>query len=92
MSGKRPNKDWRMHTILLGDTPRKRAWSVWGSAVHTGMFLYNLYPTKAEAESAAREFLTKGWGDYAMVRRVDLGPCRVVNVVTKDVSGRKRRK
>lgn len=72
-----PNKyksDWRMHTILCGDTDRKTAWGLWVTGAHVGLHLQDLYPSKSEAMSAARESIGKGWWDHVIVRKVTLGP------------------
>jgi hypothetical protein len=72
---KKYKADWRAHTVLLGDTDRTNTWGMWITSPHVGLHLNDLYPSKAEAMSAAREMLGKGWADYVVVRRVTLGPC-----------------
>jgi hypothetical protein len=67
--------DWRVHTIVSGDTDATTAWGLWTTSCHVGLHLSDLYPTEGEAMSAARESLGKGWADMVIVRRVALGPC-----------------
>jgi hypothetical protein len=67
--------DWRTHTVVPGDTDQARTWGLWWTGPHVGLHLSDLYPSKAEAMSAARKMLGKGWADHVVVRRVTLGPC-----------------
>lgn len=72
---KRFREDWRCHTtVSAADHTITEAWGVWLTGPHRGLTLEALYPDEAEAMSAAREALGKGWSDEAIVRRVTLGP------------------
>lgn len=71
---KKYKADWRCHTTVAGDTDRRTAWGMWQSGPHVGLHLSDLYPTRAEALSAAREMLGKQWADLVVVRKVTLGP------------------
>jgi hypothetical protein len=71
----KPNPDWRMHTIVCGDTDRKRVWGMWATGPHCGLHMSGMYPSKSEAMSAAREGITKGWWDRVIVREIHLGKC-----------------
>jgi hypothetical protein len=64
-----------MHTVVCGDTDRKRVWGMWVTGPHIGLHLSDLYPSKSEAMSAAREAITKEWWDHVIVREVTLGAC-----------------
>jgi hypothetical protein len=75
---KRYKDDWRPHTIALGDTERTTAWGLWLTGPHQALRLSDMYPSKSEALSAAREAVGKGWADHAVVRGLHLGPCTVV--------------
>jgi len=70
--------DWRVHTIVVGDTDRTTAWGLWLTAPHQALHLSDMYPSKSEALSAAREAVGKGWTDRAVVRGLHLGRCTVV--------------
>ena len=71
---KKYKADWRCHTTVAGDADRRIAWGMWRSGPHVGLHLSDLYPTRAEALSAARETLGKQWADLVVVRKVTLGP------------------
>ena len=77
--------DWRCHTVTTPDSPVSRAWGLWLSGPHRGLYLDALYPTKAEAISAAREKIEKDWADLAIIRRLDMGAItRIGARVAKD--------
>ena len=76
---KRYRDDWRVHQTLSGDTNRRTAWGLWVTAPHVGLHLADLYPSKSEAMSAAREAIGKGWADSTVVRKITLGPCTTMS-------------
>jgi hypothetical protein len=56
-----------------GSTHRKRGWGVWTSAPHTPLHLMSIHDTRKNALAIAEELLRKNWGDYFVVRRIELG-------------------
>jgi hypothetical protein len=80
MKKKKYKADWRAHTTVPGDTDRTSTWGVWWTAPHVGLHLGDLYPSKAEALSAAREMIGKEWADCVVVRKVTLGLCTTLSV------------
>lgn len=79
MTTKKYREDWRMHKTVSGDTARRTAWGLWVTAPHVGLHLSDLFPSKSEAMSAAREAIGKGWADRVLVRKVTLGPCTTMS-------------
>lgn len=70
--------DWRCHRTVSGDAKMATAWGLWVTSPHTRLHLSDMYPSRSEAMSAAREAIGKGWADRAVVRRLGLGPCVVL--------------
>ena len=70
---KKYKADWRCHTTVAGDADRRIAWGMWRSGPHVGLHLSDLYPTRAEALSAARETLGNG-ADSLWCGRSHWGP------------------
>jgi hypothetical protein len=77
---KKYKADWRCHTTVSGNADRKTLWGLWWSSPHVGLHLGDLYPSRAEAQSAAREMIGKEWADCTVVRKVTLGPCTTLSV------------